>query len=61
VILASGVPTRGTPLNASLARWLPGIVPRGTEPDLAGPDIADTAATQRIAGAERETACLAEV
>jgi hypothetical protein len=34
VLLAAGLPTRGTPANPALARWLPGLV-RST-PDVPG-------------------------
>jgi hypothetical protein len=44
VILASGVPTRGTPLNPSLARWLPRMVPPGTPPELCDAGVDNAAA-----------------
>ncbi len=36
VILASGLPTCGTPANGALARWLPGLVPAGRLPGSTG-------------------------
>lgn len=59
VILAAGLPTRGTPTNVSLARWLTRIIAPG-RPDDDGLDRSDPDLVLDIVTAGRETACLTE-